>query len=152
MSTRGILACIAGAAAAASLAAGTAAAAGTHMTSCPSAGISYFAGRVGYRVVGLDTQGVPCLRARSVAALLAKNLALGKPVTIAGSESYAETTATPCLGCAGRTEVTLQFASGQLVVTMAGRGPVAAPLVPSLPFPVPIPAPVTQTPSSPLVI
>jgi hypothetical protein len=110
-------------------------------TSCSTHGLTLRAsGKASLQVVGLSAQGVSCAKATGVARRIARDLATGTSITLAGVSGIDVASSTPCANCATQTDVSLSYPAGSVNVSLKGAtklsasGSSAVP-TPSLPFP-----------------
>ena len=73
----------------------------------------------GFRVVGLHAQGLPCTKARTVAGLVTRDLAHGRPVSVSGADGFAMNQQS-CTGCKTTTSVSISYPSGKVTVSIRG--------------------------------
>jgi hypothetical protein len=123
---------------AAALAATVAAVSGaaTRAASCSTNGLSV----APVRVVLLRAEGVSCTSARKVAGSVARDVAYGRTISIAGSIGFGMTEQS-CTGCRTTTRVSVTYPHGSITVGLSGgSGPSEAP-----PEPIPTPEGVPGT-------
>jgi len=80
---------------------------GAAATACSTKGVA----AVGYRVVRLSAAGVSCDKARSVAALVARQLRHQGGVSVPGVAGFSMSTRM-CTGCRTTTDISLSYGSG----------------------------------------
>ena len=73
----------------------------------------------GVRVVGLQVQGVPCSKARTVAGTIAHDLAHGETVSVSGAQGFAMNEES-CTGCKTTTSVSISYPRGKMTVAIRG--------------------------------
>ncbi len=89
----------------------------------------------GVRVVGLQVQGVPCSKARTVAGTIAHDLAHGRSVSVSGARGFAMNEES-CTGCKTTTSVSISYAHGKITIAIRGGSGAAggaSPVVPAFP-------------------
>ncbi len=79
----------------------------------------------GFRVVGLQAQGIACTKARSVAGLVTRDLAHGRPVSVLGADGFAMNQES-CTGCKTTTSVSISYPSGKVTLSIRGGSGAAA--------------------------
>ena len=102
---------------------------------CPVQGLTTHNGKAAIDVVGLSARGVSCAKAAGVARQVARSLATGNSLNLAGAAGVAIATMTPCAKCATQTHVSIGYPAGTIKMTLKGAAKLAGRAAAVIPFP-----------------